>query len=300
MRKLLAVWLLAVAAAHAYAFALVREVFVFSTDGQRLDWIALSGNSIGEERIDDLVRTVLNAMSVAALLGATVFIGFIALIRRRFLLAVAAILLVAGANVTTQVLKRVTDRPDLGVDLERIAAGNSLPSGHTTLAASLVVALVLVLPAQVRGVGAVIGAGYAALAGVATMSAGWHRPSDAVASLLVVGAWAALAGALLLLFQRDDGFADEQRMHRAAVATLAVVALVALGAAAVGLISVGDVIATPPDELDRRRLLAAYGGSAAAITGTAAAVMALFLTSVHQVVPRRAAPASETLSPEAR
>jgi len=298
---LLAVWLLAVAAAHACAFVLVREAFVLTTDGQRLDWIALSGNSIGEERIDDLVRPLLNALSVAAVLGATVFIGFIALIRRRFLLAVAATLLVAGANVTTQVLKRVTDRPDLGVDLERIAAGNSLPSGHTTLAASLVVALVLVLPTQVRGVGAVIGAGYAALAGVATMSAGWHRPSDAVASLLVVGGWAALTGALLLLFQRDDGFADEQRMHRAAVATLAVVTLVALGGAAVGLNWVSDVIATPPDELDRQRLFAAYAGSAAAVTGTAAAVMAVFLSSLHHVVPRRAPPAAEALTPaEAR
>ena len=42
-------------------------------------------------------------------------------------------------------------RPDLGVDPERAAAGNSLPSGHTTIAASVAVALVLVVPSKARG-----------------------------------------------------------------------------------------------------------------------------------------------------
>ena len=289
MRRLLAVWLLALAAVHAYAFVEVRRFFVFTEKGQRLDWIALTGNSIGEDRIDDLVNTVLDAMTVASLVGATVLIGFIALIRRRFLLAVAATLLVAGANLTTQVLKQATTRPELGVDVERIAAGNSLPSGHTTVAASIAIALVLVLPAQVRALAALLGAAYIALAGVATMSAGWHRPSDAVASLLVVGAWAAVAGALLALFQRDDGFADEQKAHWPTVATLLVVALVAFAVAAASWQWVNDVIAIPPDELGRRRLFAAYAGSAAGITGTATLVMALFLASLHQVVPQRGA-----------
>jgi membrane-associated phospholipid phosphatase len=290
VRKLLAVWLLALAAAQAYAFVEVRRFFVFTRDGQRLDWIALSGNSIGEDRIDSVVNSVLDALSVASVLGATIVIGFIALIRRRILLAVVATLLVAGANLTSQVLKRLTERPELGVDVERLSAGNSLPSGHTTLAASIAIALVLVLPAQVRALGALVGATYAAVAGVATMSAGWHRPSDAVASLLIVGAWAAVAGTVLVLFQRDEGFADEQRAHRAAVVILLLAAVAAFALAGVTLQWVSDVLTIPPDDLGRRRLLAAYAGSASGIAGTAALVMALFLASVHQVVPRRGAP----------
>jgi membrane-associated phospholipid phosphatase len=286
---LLAVWLLVLAGAQAFAFVKVREFFVFTEDGQRLDWIALSGNYIGARHTEVVVGAVLNATSAAAVLGATLFVGFIALIRRRVLLAVTATLLVAGANFTAQLLKRTTDRPDLGIDMERITAGNSLPSGHTTLAASIAIALILVLPAQVRALGALVGAAYAALAGIATLSAGWHRPSDAVASLLIVGAWAAVAGAVLLLFQRDDGFADTQRAHRTAILTLVVVAAIALGGAALALHWVYEVIAIPPDDLSRRRLLAAYGGSAAGIVGVAALVTALFLSSVHQVVPRRAA-----------
>jgi len=290
VRKLLAVLLLLLAVVQAFAFVVVREFFVFTEDGQRLDWIALSGNYIGADRIEGIVSTVLNAMSVAAVLGATLFIGFIALIRRRILLAVAAIVLVAGANLTTQLLKQTTVRPNLGVDLERVSAGNSLPSGHTTLAASIAVALILVLPAQLRALGALVGALYAALAGVATMSAGWHRPSDAVASLLIVGAWAAIAGAILLLFQRDDGFADKQRAHRGAIVTLFVVTLIAFAGAAISLHWVSEVLLTPPDELGRRRLLAAYGGSAAGIVGVATLVTGMVLASVHQVVPRRATP----------
>src|SRR5207245_1071112 len=102
--------------------------------------------------------------------------------------AVGAVLLIVGANLTTQLLKSVLVRPVLGIDPERAAAGNSLPSGHTTIAASVAVAVLLVVPAAVRGVSAVVGAVLTAAAGVATLSAGWHRSSDAVAALLVVGA----------------------------------------------------------------------------------------------------------------
>jgi membrane-associated phospholipid phosphatase len=284
-----ALWLLLLATAQGYALLSLREYFVFTETGQRLDWIALSANTIGEDRIRGLVDTVLDAVSAAALIGATLFVGFVALIRRRILLALTATALVVAANIVTQVLKNVTVRPDLGVDLERVAAGNSFPSGHTTVAASLAVALVLVLPAQVRAWGAFLGVGYAALAGVATMSAGWHRPSDAVGSLLVVGVCAAVAGALLVLFQRDDGFADEQPGHRAAVVVLLVAGVLALVGAAVALNGVLEVVETPPDDLGRSRLLAAYGGAAAGIAGTAALMMALFLGSVHLVVPRRGA-----------
>ena len=110
--------------------------------------------------------------------------------------------LIAGANLTVELLKRYLDRPNLGIDPERAGAGNSFPSGHTAIAASVAVAFVLVLPPKARGAGAVIGTFYAALVGVFTMSAGWHRPSDAVGALLIVGVWAALAGILLRVLRR--------------------------------------------------------------------------------------------------
>ncbi|HLL65954.1 MAG TPA: phosphatase PAP2 family protein [Micromonosporaceae bacterium] len=283
-------WLALLGAAHAVVFLLVWRFFVTTEHGQLLDTAALAGNTIGRRTVDGLVDTTLNAMSVVSLAIATAVIGFIALIRRRVLLAVVAITLIVGANVTTQVLKYLITRPDLGVDEARAAAGNSLPSGHTTVAASVAIALVLVLPARVRAVGAVIAAGYAALAGVATLSAGWHRPSDAVAALLIAGGWAALAGFLLLLAQHREAFQTGQAAHRASVAVLLFVGI-ALLAVAVAVWLTDQALPTSPEELSRQRLFAAYAGGAAGIAGTAGVVTGLVLASVHRVVPRRGAPA---------
>lgn len=283
VRILVGLVLVVLAAAQAYGVALVRRRFVFTEDGQRLDWIALSGNTIGADRIDELVDSVLDGVTITTVLGATVFVCFLALIRRRFLLAVAATVLVAGANLTTQWIKQQTFRPDFGIDPERIGAGNSLPSGHTTIAASIALALVLVLPPRLRGIAAVAGAAYAALTGVATMSAGWHRPSDAVAALLVVGVWATLVGALLVLFQRPG--VDSSSAHWTAVTVLGIAAVLAFATAAGALLWAGDAVTAQPDELDRRHLLAVYAGAAAVIAGTSAAVTALFLLLVNRIVP---------------
>ena len=215
-----AVWLVVLALVQAAAFLAVWRVAVHSEIGQWVDTVALTGNRIGQDTIDGPVDKILNAMSVVSLLAATAMIGFIALIRGRIALAITATLLIAGANVTTQLLKYGLNRPDFGVDPERAAVGNSLPSGHTTVAASVAVALMLVLPRKVRAVGAFIGAGYAAVAGVATLSAGWHRPSDAVAAYLVVGVWAALAGLLLLVTQREQAEVAPGDAHRVAALVL--------------------------------------------------------------------------------
>ncbi|MFC3500087.1 phosphatase PAP2 family protein [Micromonospora krabiensis] len=281
-----AVWLVVLVLAQAAAFLLVWRVAVHTGLGQWVDTVALTGNRIGQDRIDEPVDRVLNAMSVVSLVVATAVIGFIALMRGRIALAITATLLIAGANVTTQLLKHGLARPDLGIDLERVYAGNSLPSGHTTVAGSVAVALVLVLPAKVRVVGAFVGAGYAAVAGVATLSAGWHRPSDAVAAFLVVGIWAALAGLVLLVTQRERAKISSADAHRVAAAVLGVAGVLALGVCALALNWLVDLRGTDPQELGRRALFAGYAGSAAGIAGTMGVVMALVLAVVHRLVPR--------------
>jgi membrane-associated phospholipid phosphatase len=284
-RTRLVVSLLLLTAGQVVALVEIGRFFVHTEHGQLLDTIALAGNTIGRDRVDGLVGVVLNAMSLLSLAAATAVVGFIALIRRRVVLALVATLLVVGANVTTQLLKQSMERPNFGVDPERAAIGNSLPSGHTTVAASVAVALVLVLPPRVRGIGGLLGAAYAALAGVATLSAGWHRPSDAVASLLVVGAWAGLAGLTLAVAQRADIVVRPQDSHRIAAATLALGGAALLVVAVVGLKLTDQVLSTPAEELGRRRLFTAYAGSAAGIAGTGSLVMAVVLATVHRVVP---------------
>ncbi len=283
-----AVWLVVLALAQAAAFLAVWRTAVHTELGQWLDTVALTGNRIGQDHIDEPVDRILNAMSVVSLLVATAVIGFIALMRGRLALAITATLLIVGANLTTQALKYGLARPDLGIDPERVYAGNSLPSGHTTVAASVAVALVLVLPRTVRPAGAFLGAAYAAAAGVATLSAGWHRPSDAVAAYLVVGVWAALGGLLLLVTQRPRAEVDSADAHRLAAGVLGAGGLLAVVASAVALAWLVDLRATAPDDLGRRPLFIGYAGSAAGIAGTMGVVMALVLISVHRLVPRRA------------
>lgn len=271
---------------QAAAFIAVWRVAVHVEIGQWVDTVALTGNRIGQDHIEEPVDRILNAMSVVSLLAATAVIGFIALIRGRVALAVTATLLIAGANATTQLLKYGLVRPDFGIDPERIYAGNSLPSGHATVAASVAVALVLVLPRTVRVFGAFLGAGYAAIAGVATLSAGWHRPSDAVAAYLVVGAWAAVAGLVLLFFQREQAVVEPGDAHRVAGAVLGGIGVVALLASAVALSWLVDRSTIPVESLGRRPLFIGYAGSAAGIVGTIAVVAALVLVVVHRLVPR--------------
>ncbi|MBQ1073331.1 phosphatase PAP2 family protein [Micromonospora sp. C31] len=281
-----AVWLVVLAIVQAAAFLAAWRVAVHVEIGQWVDTVALTGNRIGQDHIEDPVDRILNAMSVVSLLAATAVIGFIALIRGRVALAVTATLLIAGANATTQLLKYGLARPDFGIDPERIYAGNSLPSGHATVAASVAVALVLVLPRKVRVFGAFLGAGYAAIAGVATLSAGWHRPSDAVAAFLVVGVWAALAGLVLLITQREQAQVESADAHRVAATVLGVGGVLAMVACGFALAWLVDLRGTPPSELARRPLLVGYAGSAAGIAGTMGVVMALVLTAVHRLVPR--------------
>jgi membrane-associated phospholipid phosphatase len=279
--------LMLVGLAQAACVVALWRFFVRGERGQLFDTVALQGNAIGQDRVGGLANTVLNAVSFASLAVATVAVAVIALARGRVLLTLVVTAFVATANVVTQVLKHGLYRPDLGVDPERVTAGNSFPSGHATVAMSVVIALILVVPPRGRGVAAVVGAVYATIAGVGTMSLGWHRPSDVAGAVLVVGGCAALAGLLLVLAQGRDARVRTGDARPLAVALLMIAAVVLVAAAAGAFWRVDGVATTPVDELGRRTLLTAYVGAAAGIAGVTSAVTALTLAATHRVVPWR-------------
>jgi membrane-associated phospholipid phosphatase len=133
--------------------------------------------------------------------------------RRREVLA--AIVVVAGANLTTQLLKTTLEHArhkafEHGIELPW---PNSFPSGHTTAAASIAVALLLVVPARHRFAAAVTGAALTAAVGFSVVILGWHYPSDVLGGLLVVGAWAFAALAWLRVRGARDR-APSTREHR--------------------------------------------------------------------------------------
>jgi membrane-associated phospholipid phosphatase len=138
------------------------------------------------------VLSLLGRVSIGAILAVAAVCVVMAILRGHVRLAVAALVVIAGANISTQLLKLVLERPALGV-----IAPNSLPSGHTTVVASAVGALLLVTPQALRLLVVVMGAAAAAVTGTSTVVAGWHRPADIVAALAVCLAWTA-AGAMLV------------------------------------------------------------------------------------------------------
>ena len=110
--------------------------------------------------------------------------------------AVAAVVLVAGANLSTQMLKVVLAHPRYESILGyRQIGSTSFPSGHATAALSIALAFVLVAPRSWRPLAALAGAAFAVAVSCSVLVLNRHFPSDVLGGWLVAGAWffAALA-----------------------------------------------------------------------------------------------------------
>ncbi|WP_167145507.1 phosphatase PAP2 family protein [Actinomyces sp. ZJ308] len=168
-------------------------LFVFTHTGQMLDAMALDGSEIGSHYVSDHARTLLSMVSMPAAVILVVTILAIGLLRRSHRRAVWAVVAVVGANLTSQVLKyQILWRPDFNIT-ERWDNANTLPSGHTTMAASAAVALILLSGRRWRALSAWAGALFTIAMGYSTLVCQWHRPSDVLAGILVPVAWGAFA-----------------------------------------------------------------------------------------------------------
>ena len=198
----------------ATAYVALRTSRGLRLDGEAMN--AVSSPELALYRFHEGLRWV-SVGSVGLSLLACVTL---ALIRRRFDLALGAAALIGGANVTTQILKYdLFTRPDLSL------GPNSLPSGHTTVALSIALAAVIVAPSAWRSTVAIGASATATLVGVATVLGRWHRPSDVIAATFVSLAWAAV-GLLVaaLVRHRLPGPARSVSVHVGAL----------IGASAVG------------------------------------------------------------------
>ena len=118
--------------------------------------------------------------------------------------ALAAVAVVAGANLTTQILKVALAHPRFQPVLGNHQLGPvAFPSGHATASASIAIALLLATPWRYRPLAAVLGAGFTAAVCCSVLVLSWHYPSDVLGGILVAAAWgfAVLAG--LRAFKRS-------------------------------------------------------------------------------------------------
>lgn len=214
----------------AAALTVLVRFTVLSARGQQLDLDGMDSVDGSSGTMVTLLDGLGTVTIGTAALGLTLCV-VLALSRRRTSHALGAVVIVGGANVTTQLLKReLIDRPDLDVGY---AMENSLPSGHTTVVLSLVVAALLVAPHGLRLALASAGALIVTVTGASTVVAEWHRPSDVLAALLVVPIWAAL---VVLVLGWNPAPAGEPHGHNR---WHGAVALAGAGLAGVVLLGVG-------------------------------------------------------------
>jgi membrane-associated phospholipid phosphatase len=270
--------LLVLGIACVVALALLYVLAIRTGWGQRLDNAALTGRTT---RASVLRATdhLLNTISIASLVLVGGTIVLIAILRNKPHLALTAAVIVGGANLTTQLLKSsILSRPTL-TDPDPL--GPSFPSGHSTVAFSLVIALVLVVPARARGTTAVLAFAYAALVGMGVVTAGWHRPSDVIGAQLVVIGWSAFTVAGLLAWRGAARIRSARIDVPVVPPLLAGVGLALVAAGFIGF--AGTIVAIRQDQLDAVRLDDTYAASMAAIVGAGLLLVASLLAALRGV-----------------
>ncbi len=181
----------------AAGFAILAVLVHKSDSVQHFDAVVLGHFAERGSRTGSVAAGIVLLGDLAALLPLLAIACGIALARHRPRAALAALCVVAGANLTTQLFKALLAHPRFQALLgaEQIGA-NSFPSGHTTAVASLAIAFAFVVPRAWRPAVALIGTGLVVAVGCSVMALDWHFPSDVLGGILVAAGWgfAALAG----------------------------------------------------------------------------------------------------------
>ncbi|QPK81257.1 phosphatase PAP2 family protein [Schaalia sp. ZJ405] len=171
-------------------FAIVGTwIALYSAWGQSVDTLLMESVMGWGHRLGDFARLMTSLISIPVIVIVGGFVAVVAVFRRRTTLAGRALGMVLAANVTTQLLKGVLDRPLL---VSTADLPNSLPSGHTTIAMSLCLALIIVAPEWLREPAAWIGWAWASIIGITVMMQGWHRIVDVLVAVAICGVWALL------------------------------------------------------------------------------------------------------------
>ncbi|WP_236949992.1 phosphatase PAP2 family protein [Mycobacterium sp. MS1601] len=162
--------------------AVVYVLAVQTRTGQALENAALRGASQVDPELRRVALHQFHTISVTSQLAAALIVGVIGLLRRQLWLAVAGVSVILVGQAVTQVLKYYAlPRPDLGVTHSGWV-DNTLPSGHTTAAMSLLFATLIVMPYRFRGIAMFFTLTWAVGIGAYTVIIRAHRLSDTLAA----------------------------------------------------------------------------------------------------------------------
>lgn len=216
--------------------------FVTTSLGQILDQATLTSAELRLHSWHEASVALLAELPIV--ISAIAALGFLVLTlwRRRWAASLIVALTFAAANMTTQMLKTALHRPDFANGVPYYT-GNSLPSGHATVATAAFVAVFLLVAPRWRSTVALIGAIFSATIGVATFLDGWHRPADMVAAYLVVGIWTLIGGFVIFRVSKQwNVISPRSRAQYVGIAEIILwfIAVIGLGGAvAVFLVSGG-------------------------------------------------------------
>ena len=186
--------MLACAAACAVVFGVLLTM-VHVQPGRWLDAAALEGFiSLDDPPQNAFTTPIAHIGDPIPVLLVTAALMLAALAQGRPRSALAAFVIVGGANVTTQILKPLLAFPRDGSDLVGTQiVGPAFPSGHTTASMAIALAAVIVAPRALRAFVAAVVVLLAIAVPFAIVSLGWHYPSDVIGGYLVATGWAFLA-----------------------------------------------------------------------------------------------------------
>ena len=275
--------MVALACVSVVLLAVVYIIAVHTDWGQRVDDAALNGRT-ARAAVQHATTRLLDTISISSLAFGTGALVVIAVVRHRPHLALTALVVIVGANVSTQLLKKVVlDRPDLGVPEDAHEMANWFPSGHSTVAMSLAVALVLVVSVDARPWAALGGLAYATLVGAGTVTAGWHRPSDVIGAYLVVTAWTGASVAALIWAEGAERARPSALVRRLPTLSpfLAGIGIGVLIGAMFGV--AGTLLAARTEQLDAVQLSGAYAAAVAVIAGSALVLLVAVLSALRGV-----------------
>jgi len=296
---------LVLAVVAAVALHVVWYAFVNTATGQAIDRAAFEGALVHQTGLWEWGRRVLEIVSNSLIVVGAIAAVIIAVLRRRAWLAIQALTVIVGANVTTQLIKNWYPRPRL---LTGWTGQNSLPSGHTTVVAAASVALLLTVPRRWRIPMAVAGSIWTLITGLSTLIGRWHRPADVVAALLVTCFWGALAclvGSARSLDPPPPNLPTSGQVSRVlswAVAGFGGVAALSTALAGWSLLRLRPILASESElallsELTEQGESVAFFGGVAALTASVFGVFGLLLWLRQLTLTRQPLPLDDDNRP---
>lgn len=169
--------------------------------GQALGDAAYLGRLAESATLRHFDRNVLEAIDIRVFLLGALALFAVAAVRRQWRAGFLVTAAYLAAILSAEILKAVLTRPILAPEMEALMGAkqglNTYPSGHSTFATGLALGVIFLVPAVARAWVAMGGIGFVVLVTGAVVTAGWHRPTDAVAGIALATIWVSLTAALV-------------------------------------------------------------------------------------------------------